>query len=190
MEPNGIARPKNRMLYELIHQQVNRTPDAVAAVFEDRRLTYRQLDDRADQLAHRLRNLGVGPGVLVGICVERSLDMLVGLLGILKAGGAYVPLDPAYPSDRLAFMLEDSAPRVLLTQLRLEKRLPAHQAQIVFLDAPVAERTRNWGRQLYPDACEPGAFEPNNLAYVLYTSGSTGKPKGVRISNRALVTFL
>jgi amino acid adenylation domain-containing protein len=173
------------MLHELIHQQVNRTPDAVAAVFEDRQLTFRQLDDRADQLAHRLRNLGVGPGVLVGVCVERSLDMLVGLVGILKAGGAYVPLDPAYPSDRLAFMLEDSVPVVLLTQLSLEKRLPAHQAQIVFLDAPVAERTRDRGRQLYPDACEP-----SDLAYVLYTSGSTGKPKGVKISNRALVNFL
>ncbi len=171
-------------VYDLIHQQVDRTPDAVAAIFEDRQLTFRQLDDRANQLAHRLRNLGVGPGVLVGICVERSLDMLVGLLALWKAGGAWVPLDPAYPADRLAFMLEDSAPRVLLTQLSLEKRLPAHQAQTVFLDAPLADRTGN-PAQPYPDAPDP-----NHLAYVLYTSGSTGQPKGVRISNRALVNFL
>ncbi len=122
------------MLYELIEQQVRRTPDAVAAVFEDRQLTYRQLNDRADLLANHLRNLGVTPNTLVAICVDRSLEMLVGLVGILKAGGAYLPLDPAYPSDRLAFMLEDSKPRVLLTQTSLQKRLPTHQAQIVYLD--------------------------------------------------------
>ena len=173
------------MLYELIEQQVSRTPDAVAAVFEDRQLTYRQLNDRADLLAHRLRNLGVGPNTLVGICVERSLEMLVGLLGILKAGGAYVPLDPAYPSDRLAFMLEDSQPRVLLTETSLQKRLPPQQAHIVYLDAPGAVKNRTHDRQLNRKTHQPG-----DLAYVLYTSGSSGKPKGVRISNRALVNFL
>jgi len=172
---------QDRMLYELIEQQVQRTPDAVAAAFEDRQLTYRQLNDRADCLACHLRNLGVGRNILVGICVERSLEMLVGLLGILKAGGAYVPLDPAYPSDRLAFMLEDSQPRVLLTQTSLHKRLPSHQAQVVCLDAPIPEN----GWQSHPDTCQPG-----DLAYVLYTSGSTGKPKGVRIPHSALVNFL
>jgi len=181
----GDCQPEHDMLYELIEQQVERTPDAVAAVFEDRQLTYRQLNDRADRLARHLRNLGVGPGILVGICVERSLEMLVGLLGILKAGGAYVPLDPAYPKDRLAFMLDDSRPRVLLTQRSLQKRLPAHQAEIVCWDAPVAEEVRDDSPQIHLDVCQP-----SDLAYVLYTSGSTGKPKGVLISNRALVNFL
>jgi surfactin family lipopeptide synthetase A len=180
-----IAWPKDRMLHELVEDQVERTPDAVAAVFESQHLTYRQLNDRANLLAHHLRNLGVGPNVLVGICVERSLEMLVGLLGILKAGGAYVPLDPAYPSDRLAFMLEDCRPLVLLTQKKLQKRLSPHQAQIICLDAAVAEKESKEGRRLPPNTCQSG-----DLAYVLYTSGSTGKPKGVRISNRALVNFL
>jgi amino acid adenylation domain-containing protein len=180
-----IAWPKGRMLFELFEEQVKRTPDSLAVVFEDRQLTYRQLNDRADRLAHHLQSLGVGPNMLVGICVERSLEMLVGLLGILKAGGAYVPLDPAYPSDRLAFMLADCRPRVLLTQKMLQKRLPPHQAQIVFVDDPVAEKTGHEVRQLQRNTCQPG-----DLAYVLYTSGSTGKPKGVQISNRALVNFL
>jgi amino acid adenylation domain-containing protein len=194
MEQTGIASPKDRMLYELIEQQVKRAPDAVAAVFEDRRLTYRQLNDRANQLAHHLHNLGVGPNILVGICVERSLEMLVGLLGILKAGGAYVPLDPAYPRDRLAFMLQDSQPRVLLTQTSLQKRLPPHQAQIICLDDFVTapSRSRLGRRNRLPHlgfACDRRSV-PSDLAYVLYTSGSTGKPKGVRISNRALINFL
>ncbi len=180
-----IAYPKERMLSELIEDQVTRTPDAVAAVFEDEQLTYRQLNDSADRLAQHLQNLGVGPNVFVGICVERSLEMLVGMLGILKAGGAYVPLDPAYPNDRIAFMLEDCQPRVLLTQKRLQKRLPPHQAQIVCLDDLVGQKSRHQDRQLHRDACRP-----SDLAYVLYTSGSTGKPKGVQISNRALVNFL
>src|SRR5580704_3850893 len=173
------------MLYELIKQQVGRTPDAVAAVFEDRQLTFRQLNERADLVGRRLRNLGVGPNILVGICVERSLEMLVGLLGIMKAGGAYVPLDPAYPDDRLAFMVEDCQPRVLVTQKKLEPLLRSHQAQIVCLDALVREKTQNADRQR-----QRGIGHPGDLAYVLYTSGSTGKPKGVQISNRALVNFL
>jgi non-ribosomal peptide synthetase component F len=120
------------MLYELIEQQVSRTPDAIAAVFEDRQLTYRQLNDRANGLTHG--ELGVGPNVLVAICVERSLEMLVWLLGILKAGWGVRPAGSAYPSDRLAFMLKDSQPRVLLTETSLQKRLPPHQAQIICFD--------------------------------------------------------
>src|SRR5271166_4310371 len=127
------AYPKDRMLHELIAEQVERTPNAVAVVFRDQELTFRQLNDRANRLAQHLQSLGVGPNVLVAICVERSLEMLVGLLGILKAGGAYVPLDPAYPGDRLAFMLEDCQPLVLLTQKRLQALLPRHQAKTVFL---------------------------------------------------------
>lgn len=172
------------MLYELIEQQVHRAPDAVAAVFEDSQLTYRQLDDRADELAHQLRELGVGPNVLVAICVERSLEMLVGLLAILKAGGAYVPLDPAYPRDRLAFMLGDSQPRVLLTQQRLQQRLPAHESQVICLDVQGTRTSADHARR------DPTACDPDSLAYVIYTSGSTGTPKGVRIPNRALVNFL
>ena len=180
-----VTYPKDRMLHELVEDQVRRTPDGVAAVFEDQRLTYRQLNDSADRLAQHLQNLGVGPNILVGICVERSLEMLVGLLGILKAGGAYVPLDPAYPNDRLAFMLEDCRPSVLLTQRRLKTRLPSHDAQIVLLDRPPGGASRSEDRLLRRDGCQP-----TDLAYVLYTSGSTGKPKGVQISNRALVNFL
>ena len=115
-------------LPELFAAQVARTPDAVAVVFEDERLTYGELDARANQLAHHLRGLGVGPEVVVGLCVERSLEMLVGLLGILKAGGAYLPLDPDYPPERLAFMLADAGAPVLLTRAALRAHLPAHDA--------------------------------------------------------------
>jgi len=179
------AYPKDRLLCELVEDQVKRSPDAVAAVFEDRQMTYRQLNERANRLAQHLQDLGVGPNILVGICLERSLEMLAGLLGILKAGGAYVPLDPAYPNDRLAFMLEDCQPHVLLTQKRLQKQFPPHQAHVVCLDALVTEKTHSEDRQPHRDVCQP-----SDLAYVLYTSGSTGKPKGVQISNRALVNFL
>src|SRR5262249_56403374 len=153
--------------------QVARTPEAVAVVFEDRRLTYAQLNARANQLAHHLRRLGVGPEVLVGICAERSLEMVVGLLGILKAGGAYVPLDPDHPAERLAFMLEDTQAPVLLTQQALRERLPAKPARLVCLDADWPQIDQE------PDANLAALANADNLAYVIYTSGSTGKPKGV-----------
>lgn len=121
-------------IHKLIEAVVEQTPDAVAVVFEQESLTYRQLNSRANFLAHYLQALGVGKKVLVGICMERSLEMVVGLLGILKAGGAYVPLDPAYLTERLAFMLEDTQISVLLTQARLVESLPPHQAQVVCLD--------------------------------------------------------
>src|SRR5205807_4857602 len=126
--------PQDRCIHQLFEAQVQHTPEAIAVVFENEHLTYRDLNRRANQLAHHLQKLGVGPDVLVGICVERSLDMLVGLLGILKAGGAYVPLDPAYPSERLAFMLADSRVPVLLTQQSLWRRLPHYTGRIVGLD--------------------------------------------------------
>ena len=122
-------------LPELFAAQVARTPDAVAVVFEDQSLTYGELDARANQLAHHLRALGVGPETVVGLCVERSPEMLIGLIGILKAGGAYLPLDPSYPHERLAFMLEDAAAPVLSPQSALLDRLPANGARIVRLDA-------------------------------------------------------
>ena len=182
--------PLHTCLPGLFDGQVEHTPDAVAVVYEDQRLTYAELNTRANQLAHYLQTLGVGPSVLVGLCVERSLEMIVGLLGILKAGGAYVPLDPAYPQDRLAFMLSDAQASVLLTQHHLQHliaQLPRHNANVVCLDT-------DWSRIAQENATRPTQLScratPEDLAYVIYTSGSTGKPKGVQISHRAVVNCL
>ena len=174
--------PQDKCIHQLFEEQVERWPDAIALVFEDEQLTYQELNQRANQLAHHLRNLDVGPEVLVGICVERSLEMVVGLLGILKAGGAYVPLDPNYPSERLAFMLEDSSVPVLLTQERLVEKLP-HSACVVCLDS-------DWEKFAVHSKENPSTpVKPKNLAYVIYTSGSTGKPKGVLIQHESLVNY-
>jgi amino acid adenylation domain-containing protein len=156
----------------------------VAVVGEDGELTYGRLNARANRLARHLRTLGVGPEVLVGICVERSVEMVVGLLATLKAGGAYVPLDPGFPPERLAYMLEDSAAPVLLTQQRLLAGLPAHRARPVCIDRAL-DLPGSAGEGDLP--CETG---PANLAYVIYTSGSTGKPKGVQITHGSVVNFL
>jgi surfactin family lipopeptide synthetase A len=171
-------------LHELIEAQVERTPDAVAVTFEDQQLSYRELNARANQLGHYLQKLGVGPEVLVGICVERSLEMLVGLLGILKAGGTYVPLDPNYPKDRLAFMVEDSGLKVLLTQEHLRAKLSEFPAESICLDS----QSKALSQESFQNCSSQ--VEPHNSAYVIYTSGSTGKPKGVQISHRSLVNFL
>ncbi|MEH2224836.1 amino acid adenylation domain-containing protein [Nostoc sp.] len=176
--------PRDRCIHQLFEAQVERTPDAIAVVFEDRRLTYRELNCRANQLAHYLQALRVVPEVLVGICMERSIEMVVGLLGILKAGGAYVPLDPSYPSERLAFMLESAFVPVLLTQALLAESLPKHQAQIVCLDRD----SEGIARQNEENPVV--RVMPNNLAYVIYTSGSTGKPKGVSILHRSVVRLV
>lgn len=165
--------PQDLCIHQLFEAQVERTPDAVAVVFADQQLTYTQLNQRANQLAHYLQKLGVKPEVLVGICLPRSIEMLVGLLAILKAGGAYVPIDPAYPQQRLALMLEDAQVSVLLTQQHLLEKLPAHQARVVCLDSDrssIAQESQD----------NPiNSSTANCLAYVIYTSGSTGKPKGV-----------
>src|SRR4028119_2501746 len=175
-----VVYPKDVCIHQLFEAQVEETPEAVAVVFEDQQLTYGELNSRANQVAHHLRSLGVGPDTLVGICVERSLEMVIGLLGILKAGGAYLPLDPAYPSERLTFMLEDSQVPVLLTQRQLVESLPKHQARIVCLDTDweiiEGQREENPGCSLTSE----------NLAYVIYTSGSTGRPKGVLVRHRGL----
>jgi amino acid adenylation domain-containing protein len=171
-------------LHELIADRAAATPDAIAVQFEDTRLTYAELDGSANQLAHHLQGLGVGPEVLVGICVERSAQMVVGLLGILKAGGGYVPIDPAYPDDRQAFMLESSAAPVIITEARLRDSLPASDAKIVCIDSEWATIAR------HPSVPPPSPSDPEQLAYVIYTSGSTGQPKGVQIQHRALVNFL
>ena len=168
----------------MFETQVARTPDAVAVVCGDESLTYRELNRRANQVAHYLRALGVGPEVLVGLCIERSLAMVVGLLGILKAGAAYVPLDPTYPPERLAFMLEDAQPPVVLTQERLVAALPAHGAQMVCLDA-------HWPTiAQYSDDNPVSGATADNVAYLLYTSGSTGRPKGVLGVHRATLNAL
>jgi natural product biosynthesis luciferase-like monooxygenase protein/FkbM family methyltransferase len=169
-------------LHELFEAQVKRSPEQIALVFQDRQYTYSEVNRRANQLAHYLKKLGVGPEVCVGICLKRSLEKVVGLLGILKAGGAYLPLDPAYPNDRLWFMLADSQARVLLTEDGLLSGLP-EQVQRVDLDS-------DW-RQFSEESADEPASESTaeNLAYVIYTSGSTGRPKGVMISHRNVVNF-
>ena len=164
-------------IHQLFEAQVERTPNAVAVVFENEQLTYEELNAKANQLAHYLQKLGVGPEVLVGICVERSLEMVVGLLSILKAGGAYVPLDPAYPQERLAYMLADSQVSVLLTQQRLLENLPSHSTKVVCLDIEGESFAEHSKDNLDSEA------KANNLAYVIYTSGSTGQPKGVLVSH-------
>ncbi|MBG1265874.1 non-ribosomal peptide synthase/polyketide synthase, partial [Nostoc sp. WHI] len=171
----------DKCIHELFEEQVERTPDAVAVVFENQQLTYHQLNSRANQLAHYLQSLGVKADVLVGICIERSLEMIVGLLAILKAGGAYVPLDSEYPQDRLSFMLEDAQVRVLLTQQQLVNKLPQHTAQVVCLDTDFLKIAQERESNLLNTAT------PGNLAYVIYTSGSTGKPKGVLVNHSNVV---
>ncbi|MBW4635047.1 MAG: amino acid adenylation domain-containing protein [Iphinoe sp. HA4291-MV1] len=182
-----IQNPKSKIeqcIHELFTTQVEQTPDAIAVVFENEQLTYRDLNIRANQLAHHLQSLGVEPDVLVGICMERSLEMVVGVLGILKAGGAYVPLDPTYPKERLAFMLEDTQATILLTQQNLVASLPKHRAKVICLDA-------DWEIIAQESADNPtGAVIPVNLAYIIYTSGSTGQPKGVMIPHKGIVNRL
>ncbi|WP_191761493.1 non-ribosomal peptide synthetase [Komarekiella delphini-convector] len=178
-----VEYPRDKCIHQLFEEQVERTPDAVAVVFGDRQLTYHELNCRANQLAHYLRTLGVKPDTLVGICVERSLEMLVGLLGILKAGGAYVPLDPEYPTERLHFMLEDAQVSVLLTQQHLVEKLPEHQAKLIYLDTQWEGIGQSSQDNLISDV------QATNLAYVIYTSGSTGTPKGVMIEHQSLVNF-
>ena len=184
-EWNATARAvPGATLPELFAAQVARTPEADAVVFEDERLSYGELDARSSRLAHHLRGLGVGPEVVVGLCIERSLAMLVGLLGILKAGGAYLPLDPDYPPERLAFMLADAGAPVLLTRAALRAHLPAHDAHVVCLDA-------DWPAIARQPATAPAAnLAPQHPAYVIYTSGSTGTPKGVMIDHAALGNYI
>ena len=176
--------PRSKTIPQLFEEQVERTANATAVVFEDQKLSYGELNARANQLGHYLRELGVGPETLVGICVERSFEMVVGILGILKAGGAYIPLDPSYPKERLAFMLEDTKAPVLLTQKRLVENLPEHGGRVVCIDKDSAEITQQSNEN------PASSITSGNLAYVIYTSGSAGKPKGVAITHRSLVALL
>ncbi|HEY0601332.1 MAG TPA: MupA/Atu3671 family FMN-dependent luciferase-like monooxygenase, partial [Herpetosiphonaceae bacterium] len=186
VEWNATAAPyaQAACLHTLIERQVERTPDAIAVAFEEQQLTYAELNRRANQLAHHLRSLGVGPEQRVAICMKRSADLLVGLLAILKAGGAYVPLDPAYPAARLAFMLQDSAPTVLLTESRVAGQLPSTDARVVLLDRAAAALAKQ------PTANPRAAIAPEQIAYMIYTSGSTGQPKGVMVPHGPVVNFL
>jgi aspartate racemase len=190
VERNQTAQdyPRDRCVHQLFEEQVERTPDAVAVVFEDRSLTYRELNARANKLGHHLRSLGVGPDVLVGLCVERSLEMVVALLGILKAGGAYVPLDPHLPRERMAFLMQDIDAPVVLLQQRWREILPVPSA---------GTRTRLLALEELPEllAAAPRSNpsrlpSPDHLAYVLYTSGSTGTPKGVEIPHLGIVRLV
>jgi aspartate racemase len=176
--------PREKTVHELFEEQAKKTPQAEAVVFGRERLSYGQLNERANRLAGFLSKRGVGPEVLVGLCVERSLEMVVGLLGILKAGGAYVPLDPAYPKERLAFMLEDTGAPVVLTQESLSESLPEGQFERVRLDADWPEIARESAEN------PPSEATAENLAYVIYTSGSTGTPKGVSIRHRSVVRLV
>jgi amino acid adenylation domain-containing protein len=173
-----------RCVHELVEEQAERTPAAIAVEFDDQRLTYFELNAHVNQLAHYLRGLGVGPEVRVGLCVERSLNLVIGMLGILKAGGAYVPLDPEFPRRRLAYILSDSGTRIVISQNRLLEPLAGVDVQIICLD-----RDREI---IAAQCCEPldSSVSLRNLCYVIYTSGTTGLPKGVEISHGALANFL
>ena len=205
--------PKDKCIHQLFEEQVERTPDAVALEFEDKQITYRELNRRANQLAHYLISLGIGPEKLVGICVERSIEMVVGLLGILKAGGAYVPLDPSYPKERLRFMLEDAQVSVLLTMNKMvEDRewrpvlspstklrvnsvegIEDSDSQSVILDFRLAVVCLDQDAPIIERQSSENPttqIDSNSLAYVIYTSGSTGQPKGIQIEHRSVVNCL
>jgi len=175
--------PSEKCVHQLFVEQVALTPDNVAAVFEDQHLTYVELNARANQLAHYLIERGVNPDTLVGLCVERSLEMLIGLLGILKAGGAYVPLDPNYPQSRLEYMVEDSGISIMLSTSKLDVDFAQYKGRTILLD--------DWSIFDLPLIDDPvTAVDPTNLAYVIYTSGSTGRPKGVMINHYALCNLV
>lgn len=180
----AVDYPRNVLLHQLFEQQAARTPDAIAVISGYQQLTYRQLNHRANQVAHRLRKLGVVPDTFVGVCAERSLEMVIALLGSMKAGGAYVPLDPEYPQDRLLTMLQDCSPKAVLTQAHLLERIPSTSIPVICLDKDWAQMESESGSN--PDVAMTG----KNLVYCIYTSGSTGKPKGVPNFHHSIVNRL
>ncbi|MCF4970659.1 amino acid adenylation domain-containing protein [Nostoc sp. CMAA1605] len=173
-----------KCLHVLFEEQVNKTPDAIALTYKQKNLTYQELNHRANQLAHYLKSLGVKPEVRVGICVERSLEMVIGILAILKAGGAYVPIDPAYPTERLALILEDTQTPILLTQTHLQYRLPINHQTVVNFDTDWEIISQYSQDNLLSEVT------PENLAYIIYTSGSTGTPKGTEVPHRSFTGFM
>jgi non-ribosomal peptide synthetase component F len=181
---NTAAEYPDVCAHALFEQQVERDPDAIAVMCGDESLTYAQLNQRANQVAHFLRKRGIGPESLVGVCLKRTPDLVIALLGVWKAGGAYVPLDASYPKDRLTFMVEDAAVRVLLTEQSCASLFAGIPVEFVSLDA-------DWAAIAVESTVNPvSAATPSNLAYVMYTSGSTGKPKGAMILHRGLVNYL
>ena len=174
----------NKCIHQIFETQVERSPDTVAVVYEDQKLTYTELNEQANQLAHALRKNGVGPDILVGICMGRSLEMMIALLGILKAGGAYVPLDPAYPKERLKFMLADTKAPVLIIDRNVVDILPAEGVHVIYMDR-VKEKVLGYSVENLPNLSNS-----EDLAYVIYTSGSTGTPKGVEVPHRGVVRLL
>ena len=175
---------QNQCIHKLFELQVELTPDAIALEQNGQKLTYRELSDRANKIAHYLQSLGVKPETLVGICVDRSLEMIAGLLGILKAGGAYVPIDPAYPQERITEMIADTQLSILLTQNRFQEKLTGYTSKTICLDT-------DWAEIASQSTANPVSdVQLNNLAYIIYTSGSTGKPKGVMIEHRSLLNFV
>jgi amino acid adenylation domain-containing protein len=180
----AAAYPQDKCIHQLFEERVIQTPEAVALVWEEERVTYNELNEKANRLAHYLKGLGVEPDVLVGVCLERSIEMVVGILAILKAGGAYLPLDPAYPKDRSTFMLDNARASILLSQQSLLNTLPTDKVRVICLDA-------DWdviGLES-PENLDSGV-DGNNLAYTIYSSGSTGVPKGIAIAHRSTVNFI
>ena len=179
-----MSYPRNACLHDLFEVQVRHTPNAIALVFEDEQVSYQALNQQANRLAYRLQELGVGRESLVGIYMERGIEMVVALLAVLKAGGAYVPLDPNYPRERLAFVLEDAQVSAVLTQQQLSELLLGLSVPTIYLD-------QDWGAEEMPFVNSPrSGVTPGNLAYVIYTSGSTGKPKGVQVPHAGVISFL
>ncbi|MCF5663302.1 AMP-binding protein, partial [Pseudomonas syringae] len=181
LNANNVPYPQDCTIHQMFEEKVKAQPDAIAVAFQAQRLSYAELNRQAHRLAHHLIGLGIGPDDRVAICVERGVEMMIGLLGVLKAGAAYVPLDPAYPAERLAYMINDSQPTALLTQRDLQKRLPTLALPLVLLDDD--QRNTFTERDDNPVVETLGA---HNLAYVIYTSGSTGVPKGVMVEHRGL----
>ena len=182
-----VARSPDRLIHELFEEQVQRTPGATAAVYEGQSITYAELNRQANRLARYLVDHGVRPDQPVGICAERGVEMVIGVVGILKAGGAYVPLDPNYPTERLQYMLDDANPRIVLTQEKLRGTLPETQAEVVALDALLPRLADDQGENL--PAAEVG-LRPQNLVYVIYTSGTTGRPKGTAMAHHSMVNLI
>lgn len=186
VEWNGARVVNNdaRCIHELFESQAERAPDSIALVDEQQQLSYSEVNRRANQLGHFLRSAGVGPEVKVALCLERTVELVVAILGVFKAGGAYVPLDPAYPRERLEFMMEDGEVEILLVQHQLVEKLPRHGARTIEVDGD-RESIAKHNDNNFSDVAEP-----RNLAYVIYTSGSTGRPKGVAIEHRSVATFI
>ena len=180
----GVEYSKGRTLQEWFECQVEKTPNATALTFEGKHLSYGELNCRSNQLAHYLKGLGIGPDVLVGLYIDRSPEMITGIIAVMKAGGAYLPIDPAYPTDRVSFMLQDANSPVLLTQAKFMPKLPEHKAKVVCLDTDIALFDRE------PHSNPPCNSTPDDLAYVIYTSGSTGKPKGVLVTQYNVVRLM